>query len=128
MTAVDDRLRIDELLPALDRRYQARLESINAMRRRVAQAAMLRKDIERQLTELESPSAPAGLRERLAAASEVEERLTVECQREQMRLDAFRTRKEVLKAATPSRSWRSSSRAAQTSSVSTRTARGCCRA
>jgi len=93
------RLRPDELLPALDRYYQARLESMSAMRRRVAQAAMLRKDIERQLTELEPPSAPAGLRERLAAAIEAEERLTVESQREQMRVDAFRTRKEVLKAA-----------------------------
>ncbi len=93
------RLRPDELLPALDRYYQARLESMSAMRRRVAQVAMQRKDIERQLTELEPPSAPAALRERLAAAIEAEERLTVESQREQMRVDAFRTRKEVLKAA-----------------------------
>ena len=60
---------------------------------------MQRKDIERQLTELEPPQAPAGLRERLAAAIEVEEQLTVESQREQMRVDALRTRKEVLKAA-----------------------------
>jgi hypothetical protein len=93
------RLRPDELLPALDRHYQARLESMSAMRRRVAQVAMQRKDIERQLTELEPPSAPAGLRERLAAAIEAEEQLTVESQREQMRVDAFRTRKEVLMAA-----------------------------
>ena len=69
------------------------------MRRRVAQAATLRKNIERQLTELEPPPDPAGLQERLAAAIEAEERLTVESQREQMRVDAFRTRKEVLKAA-----------------------------
>ena len=68
---------------------------MSAMRRRVAQVAMQRKDIERQLTELEPPSAPAGLRERLAAAIEAEEQLTVESQREQMRVDAFRTRKEV---------------------------------
>ena len=93
------RLRPDELLSALDRHYQARLESMNATRRRVAQAAMQRKDIERQLTELEPPPAPAGLRERLAAAIEAEERLTVESQQEQMRVDAFRTREEVLKAA-----------------------------
>ncbi len=99
VTAVDGRLRPDELLPALDRHYQDLLESMNAMRRRVAQAAMLRKDIERQLTELEPPSAPAGLRERLAAAIEAEERLTAESQREQMGVDAFRTRKEVVKAA-----------------------------
>lgn len=93
------RLRPDELEPALDRHYQVRLEAMNLMRRRVARAAMLRKDIERQLTELEPPPDPAGLRERLAAAIEAEERLTVESQREQLRFDAFRTRKEVLKAA-----------------------------
>jgi transcriptional regulator with XRE-family HTH domain len=106
--AVADRLRPDELLTALDRRYQGQLESMNAMRRRVAEAATLRKDIERQLAELESPRAAqemasardgaAGLRERLAAAIEAEKRLTVASQREQMRVDAFRTRKEVLKA------------------------------
>jgi len=93
------RLRPDELLSAVDRHYQAQLESMSAMRRRVAQVAMQRKDIERQLTEVEPPPAPAGLRERLAAAVEAEERLTAESQREQMRVDAFRTRKEVLKAA-----------------------------
>ena len=91
------RLRPDELLSALDRRYQAFLESLTAMRRRVAEAATLRKDIERQLSGLEPP-APAGLRERFAAAIDAEEQLTEESQREQMRVDAFRTRKEVLKA------------------------------
>ncbi len=93
------RLRPDELLSVLDRHYQARLESMSAMRRRVAQVAMQRKDIERQLTELGPPPAPAGLRERLAAAIEAEERLIAESRREQMRTDAFRTRKEVLRAA-----------------------------
>ena len=93
------RPRTDELLPALDRHYQARLESANLMRRRVAQAAMLRKDLERQLTEPEPPPDPAGLRERLAEAIEAEERLTVESRQEQLRVAAFRTRKEVLKAA-----------------------------
>ena len=97
VTAV--RPRPDELLPTLDRHYQDRLESMSLMRRRVAGAAMLRKDIERQLTELEPPPDSAGLQERFAAAMAAEERLTVESQREQMRLDAFRTRKEVLKAA-----------------------------
>ena len=92
------RPRPDALLPALDRHYQAQLESMTLMRRRVAHAAMLRKDLERQLTEPEPPPHPAGLRERLAAAIEAEERLTVESQREQLRVDAFRTRKEVLKA------------------------------
>ena len=99
VTAVAARLSLDELEPALDRHYEAWLEWMNLMRRQVAQAAMLRKDIERQLTDLEPPPAPAGLRERLAAAIEAEKELVAESQREQMRLDAFRTRKEVLKAA-----------------------------
>jgi predicted dithiol-disulfide oxidoreductase (DUF899 family) len=93
------RPRPDELSPALDQHYQDQLESLTLMRRRVAQAATLRKDLERQLAELEPPPDPAGLRQRLAAAIEEEERLTVESQREQMQVDAFRTRKEVLQAA-----------------------------
>ena len=93
------RPRPEALLPALDRHYQAQLESVNLIRRRVAQTAMQRKDLERQLTEPEPPPDPAGLRERLAAAIEAEEQLTAESQREQMRVDAFRIRKEVLKAA-----------------------------
>ncbi len=96
---VAGRLRPDELLSALDRHYQAYLESTTASRRRVAEAATLRKDIERQLAGPGSPPALAGLRERLAAAIEAEQRLIVASQREQMRADAFRTRKEVLKAA-----------------------------
>jgi hypothetical protein len=99
VTAVAPRLSSDELESALDQHYQARLESMNAMRRRVAQAATLRKNIELQLTKLERPSDSAGLQERFAAAMAAEERLTAESQREQMRVDAFRTRKEVLKAA-----------------------------
>src|SRR5947207_12179767 len=98
VTAVAPRLPPDELASALDQHYQARLESLTAMRRRVAQAATLRKDIERQLTEPEPPPHPTGLLERFAAAIEEEERLTAESQREQMLLDAFRTRKEALKA------------------------------
>ena len=99
VTAVAPRLSANELESALDQHYQAQLESMTAMRRRVAQAATLRKNIELQLTKMEPPPDPAGLRERLAAAIEAEERLTAESQREQMQLDAFRTRKEVLKAA-----------------------------
>ena len=99
VTAVAPRLSANELESALDEHYQAQLESMTAMRRRVAQAATLRKNIELQLAEMEPPPDPAGLRERLAAAIEAEERLTAESQREQMQLDAFRTRKEVLKAA-----------------------------
>jgi hypothetical protein len=96
VTAV--RPRSDELVPALDQHYQDQLESLTAVRRRVAQAATLRKNIELQLTEVEPPPDSAGLRERLAEAMAAEERLIVESQREQMRVDAFRTKKEVLKA------------------------------
>jgi len=98
VTAVAPRLPPDELESALDQHYQDQLESLTAMRRRVAQAATLRKKIERQLTEPEPPD-PAGLQERFAAAIEEEERLTAESQREQLQVDAFRTKKEVLKAA-----------------------------
>jgi hypothetical protein len=53
----------DELARALDRHYQARLDSLTALRRREAEAATLRKDLERQLAEPESRH-PAGLRAR----------------------------------------------------------------
>ena len=99
--AVDGRLRPDELLPALDRGYQVRLESLNAMRRRVAGAAMLRKDLERRLAEQKPPRAAPDerrLADAIAEAIAAEERLIADSQREQMRVDAFRTRKEVLKA------------------------------
>ena len=99
VTAVAPRLSPDELASALDQHYQDQLESLTLMRRRVAQAATLRKDIELQLTEVERPSDRAGLQEQFAEAMAAEERLTAESQREQMLLDAFRTRKEVLKAA-----------------------------
>jgi hypothetical protein len=98
VTAVASRLPSDKLEAALDEHYQARLESMNAIRREVAQAAMLRKNLELRLTEPEPPPLSAELRARLAAAVEAEERLTAESQREQQQLDAFRTRKEVLKA------------------------------
>jgi phage shock protein A len=91
------RPRPDDLAAALDQHYQDQLESLTLVRRRVAQAATLRKDIERQLTE-PGPPDPAGLQERFAEAMAAEERLIAESQREQSQLDAFRTRKEVLKA------------------------------
>ena len=99
VTAVAPRLSPDELASALDQHYQDQLESLTLLRRRVAQAATLRKDIELQLTKVERPSDRAGLQEQFAEVMAAEERLTAESQREQMLLDAFRTRKEVLKAA-----------------------------
>lgn len=61
--ATATRPRPEALLAALDRHYQAQLESMNLMRRRVAQAAMLRKDLERQAAEPQPPPDPAGLRD-----------------------------------------------------------------
>lgn len=96
VTAVDPRLQPGTLYLALDQRYQARLESLTSIRRELADAAMLRKNLELQLAEPEPH--PAGLRDRLAAAAEAEQRLAAESLREQLRVDAFRHRKEVLKA------------------------------
>jgi len=103
-----DRPQPEELLGALDRRYQAWLESLRGMRSRVADEAMQRRDIERQITELESQAAGeltaahdriAELRQRLTSVIKAEEQLTTESQRLQAQADAFRVRKEVLKAA-----------------------------
>jgi phage shock protein A/DNA-binding XRE family transcriptional regulator len=124
-----DHPRPEELPDALDREYQDRLESMRIVRRRVADAATLRNDIEREIAELES------LREQLAdqrqqavdagrtgeAEPAAGERATADDQlarlrpllpdviksqdqllqtsvRRQTEIDAFRTRKEVLKA------------------------------
>jgi DNA-binding XRE family transcriptional regulator len=96
----------EDLRWALDRHYQALLESLTGLRRRVADAATLRRDIEQQIAELQFQPADhadhagqlAELRRLLTGVTEAEERLTVTSQREQARADAFRTRKEVLKA------------------------------
>ncbi len=99
-----DRPGPEDLQGALDRRYQAWLESLTGMRRRVADAVTLRRDIEQQIAEVQSQAAGqadqlAELRRLLAGVTGAEERLTAASQREQARTDAFRTRKEVLKAA-----------------------------
>lgn len=88
----------DDLSAALDQRYQAGLESLNAGRLQVAEAAALRKDLEQQLAGPEPPD-PAGLRERLAVATAEEQRLIEASRQEQLRFDTFRARKEVLKAS-----------------------------
>jgi hypothetical protein len=94
----------EDLQEALDRHYQAWLESLTGMRRQVADAVSLRRDIEQQIAGL--PSQEAGqagqlteLRRLLTGVTEAEKRLTAASQREQAQVDAFRTRKEVLKAA-----------------------------
>ena len=99
-----DRPGPEDLQVALDRRYQAWLESLTGMRRRVADAVTLRRDIEQQIAGLQSQAAGQAdqlteLRRLLTGVTEAEERLTAASQREQARADAFRIRKEVLKAA-----------------------------
>jgi hypothetical protein len=94
---VGGELRPDELPSALEWRYHAWLQSLTRLRLQVAEAATLRKDLERQLDQPE-PEQVTGLQERLAAAVEEEQRLIEACHQEQLQADTFRARKEVLKA------------------------------
>jgi hypothetical protein len=104
VTAVPDRLEPEELVLALERRYQDWLDSMAVSRHRVADAAAVRRKAERQLAELESAGEPASAaelaaaRNRLAAAIEAQEQLFPGHQRQQLQADAFRTRMQVLKA------------------------------
>lgn len=124
-----DRPRPEELPEALDRAYQDKLQSMQIVGRRVADAAVLRKDVERQIAELESlqeqladqrqQSLAAGrtveateaagesaaaadlaaqLRRLLPDVIKSEGQLLQTSRLHQTRIDAFRTRKEVLKA------------------------------
>ena len=119
-----------ELVKALDQAYQDRLEQLTAVRRRVADAATLVKEIQNQAAELESVQAKlaerrrraldagrpeetaeaagklaevqhqaAEVRQLLPGVIDAEHRLGEQSQRLQARTDAFRTRKETLKAA-----------------------------
>jgi hypothetical protein len=96
VTTADSRLHPEELPSAMDWRYQAGLESLTGIRRQVARAATLRKDLEQQLAE---PEPSPALAEQLAEAREAEQRLVEACHQEQLRVDTFRARKEVLNAA-----------------------------
>ena len=81
--------------------------SMNAMRRHVAEAATLRRDLEQQIAELQSARHGGEVKpiaaSRAAAAAHQRDRgrgaADRPSQREQARIDAFRIRKEVLKAA-----------------------------
>ena len=117
---VDGRPGPDELPSALEWRYHAWLKSLTGLRCQVAEAATLRKDLERQLDEPEpetlrkdlerllaepepepepEPEQVTELRERLAAAIGEERRLIEACHQEQLQADTFRARKEILKAS-----------------------------
>jgi len=120
----------EDLVAALDDSYQHRLDRLQVVRKRVAEAAWLVKDLADQVDELESAQARLtdlhrrALEEgrpddaeqagrQLAAAqrdatqarqlvpwiTETEAWLRTRLQRQQARTDAFRTRKELLKAA-----------------------------
>jgi phage shock protein A len=120
----------EDLVAALDSSYQHRLDRLQVVRKRAAEAAWLVKDLQDQVDELESAQArltdrhrraleegrkddaeQAG-RQRAAAErdatqarrlvpwiAETEAWLRTRLQRQQARTDAFRTRKELLKAA-----------------------------
>jgi hypothetical protein len=104
----------DELPEALDQSYQDRLEASLIVRRLVEETAVLGQDIQLQLHELESLQAQlpdpsdelaavtaqiASLRELLTGVTQAEGQLTQQRQWQQLTTQAFRNRKEVLKAA-----------------------------
>ncbi len=119
----------EDLLAALDASYQHRLDRLQVVRKRVAEAAWLVKDLTEQIDELESAQARLADRRRRALEqgrpvdveqaarqlevaerdatkaqallpwiTETEHWLAARSQRLQARTDAFRVRKELLKA------------------------------
>jgi hypothetical protein len=92
------------LADTLDDAYQVCLEKLQLVRRRVAAAATDAEKLRRQVATLEAADDPAThdrlarLRRLLATAEESERKLTLQSRRIQGLIDAFRTRKEVLKA------------------------------
>lgn len=114
VVALDQPPSPDELPEALDQSYQDRLEAAQIVRRLVVETAVLNQDIQLQIHELESLQAqltvPSGeldtvagqiasLRELLLGVTQAEQQLTRQGQSQVMTTEAFRTRKEVLKAA-----------------------------
>ena len=119
----------EDLVAALDSSYQHRLDRLAVVRRRVAEAAWLAKDLQEQVDELESAQVRLADRRRRALEedrkddvekagrqqavaekdatlvrqlvpwiTETEAWLRTRLQRQQAATDAFRTRKELLKA------------------------------
>jgi DNA-binding XRE family transcriptional regulator len=92
----------EDLMMALDSSYEDRLEQLTPVRRRVAEVATLVRNLQDRLAELESAQSAepetAEVRRLLAKMTEAERRLQARSQRLQARIDAFRTRNEVLKA------------------------------
>jgi hypothetical protein len=100
LISLDGQVPPANLADALDQAYQDRLEALNILRRRVADAAWLRKHLEDQIAgaRVTAQDRVTELRRQLTGAIEAEQQLTVTSQRQQAQTDAFRTRKEVLKA------------------------------
>jgi hypothetical protein len=92
-----------ETLPdALDRVYQERLERLQVVRHSVAAAAALARDIQSQIAGGQAQSADdevAELRRLLPGVLDAERQLGEKGRLLQARVDAFRSRKEVLKAS-----------------------------
>lgn len=94
----------EALAEALSRSYPERLERLTAARRAAAAAATLVQDIQDQATELAASHLAAAqqqateLRQLLPTVIEARNRLGAINQQLQARVDALRTRKEVLKA------------------------------
>ena len=85
----------------LDDSYQERLERLHALRWALADVSTLRQEVQAHIPELEKSHSIADVaefRRLLPRLDRAEQRLTKASQREQAEVDAFRTRKETLKA------------------------------
>jgi hypothetical protein len=85
----------------LDYSYQYRLERLQTLRRAVADVSTLRDEVQAHINELEesqSAAEIAELRLLLPRLDRAAQRLTEASQREQAETDAFRSRKEILRA------------------------------
>ena len=80
----------------LDYSYERQLEMVNKVRRGLADVATSRKRVELQITQLQLSAGK--LQGQQASLQAEEEKLTLASQRLQAKVDAFRTRKETIKA------------------------------
>jgi hypothetical protein len=87
------------LMQALDRSYQERMDKLAVLRRGEAAAVTLVKDIEDQIAAAEPPEQVAEARQLLPGVIEARDRLGQAVQRLEARAEAWRVRKEALKAS-----------------------------
>ena len=101
VVALDSRPVAEDLAEALDYSYQSRLERQQAVRRAVADVSDLGAEVRAQIIELDASHSiadAAELRRLLPGLDRAEQRLTAASQKMQADLDAFRVRKETMKA------------------------------